>query len=87
MEGNKGKNKGRRNELRELKYRRRLRNYRLKDNGEGSYYCYKTTGNPCSCAICQQPEQNYQRAKQKQQLHKIINSEIAYANTGEAQTS
>ena len=59
-------NKGRRNELRELHYRRRLKNYRIQDDTKGNFHAFKTTGKPCSGICCQQPENNYNRAKMKQ---------------------
>jgi hypothetical protein len=45
-------NKGRRNELTKLKYKKRLKNLSLNDDSNGKYYCFKTTGKPCSCFMC-----------------------------------
>lgn len=44
-------NKGRRNELTKLKFKKRLKNLQLKIDG-GKFWCYKTTGTPCSCLLC-----------------------------------
>ena len=43
--------KGRRNELIKLKYKKRLNQLGLKD-GEGKFYAYKSHGKPCSCSMC-----------------------------------
>lgn len=59
-------NKGLRNELRQSHYRKRLRNYGIKDDTKGNFHAFKTTGQPCSGTCCQQPEDNYNRAKVKE---------------------
>lgn len=46
-------NKGRRNELTQLKFKKRLNNLGLQQNTPKDFICYKTTGNPCSCKMCQ----------------------------------
>ena len=43
--------KGRRNELTKLKYKKRLKQLGLKES-EGNFNCYKSTGTPCSCPMC-----------------------------------
>jgi hypothetical protein len=43
-------NKAERHRIKMLRYRRRLRNLGLK----GEHNCYRTTGKPCSCAMCDQ---------------------------------
>ena len=59
-------NKARRNELRQLKYQRRLKNLGLKElDPNRNYHGYKDQGKPCSCFICQPPDRNYNRAKEK----------------------
>ena len=49
-------NKGRRDELTKLKYKKRLKQLGLKEEDSGkkgwNYHCYKTTGSPCSCEAC-----------------------------------
>ncbi len=64
-------NKGRRQELKQLKYKKRLRQLGLYEesrekNPRGDNYnltCYKTTGKPCSCYMCSYKK--YDRAKVK----------------------
>jgi hypothetical protein len=45
-------NKGIRNELRDLKWKRRLKNLGLKRQGPKDFICYRDQGKPCSCAMC-----------------------------------
>lgn len=75
-------NKGRRNELRELHYQKRLKNYRIKDDSKGNFHAFKTTGKPCSCFVCQQPEHNYNRSIIKQATRTKINTELTYQGEG-----
>lgn len=63
-------NKGRRNELRKLKYQRRMRNFGYSPftpikEGNQNFTGFVNHGSPCSCSVCQQPEDSYNRAKQK----------------------
>jgi len=44
-------NKGRRNELTRLKFKKRLEQLGLKQE-DGNLFCYKTSGKPCSCEMC-----------------------------------
>lgn len=44
-------NKGRRNELTQLKFKKRLDQLGLKKE-DGNLFCYKSTGKPCSCYMC-----------------------------------
>lgn len=46
-------NKARRNELAQLKMKKRRRNYRLADDVK--WYALKHHGKPCSCWICKRP--------------------------------
>ena len=46
-------NKGRRVELGNLKFKKRLNQLGLKQKSPKDFICYKTTGNPCSCMMCQ----------------------------------
>lgn len=82
-------NKARRHELKMLKYKRRLRNYRIKehepllkyhqDGGSDisvspkqNLFAFRSTGKPCSCAACQQPDDAYNRAKEKRKFLKEL---------------
>ncbi len=63
-------NKARRNELRQLKYQRRLKNLGLKETDPNSnYHGFKDQGKPCSCIFCQ-PKGKHDRAKEKAKLTK-----------------
>lgn len=53
-------NKGRRNELKKLKFKKRLKQLGLKE-GEGNFHAYKSHGKPCSCGVCKKPK--YKRSK------------------------
>lgn len=55
-------NKAYRHELKMLHYKRRLKNYRLKD-GEGKFFAFRSHGSPCSCDVCSRPDLAYNRAK------------------------
>lgn len=46
-------NKARRNELAQLKMKKRRRNYRLPDDVK--WYALKSHGKPCSCWVCRNP--------------------------------
>lgn len=88
--------KGRRNELRQLKYRNRVQNiihgidiyvtrsgrqiYKpklidvIEDRG---FLCYKEQGKPCSCAVCQPPEDSYGSRKTiKQAVVREVDEEV-----------
>jgi len=60
-------NKGRRQELKMLKYKKRLKQYGLKD-GEGKFYAYRSHSCPCSCFMCS--NHKYNRAKLKSEYAK-----------------
>lgn len=46
-------NKGRRNELKKLKYKKRLKNMSLDENMPNSNFnAYKSHSTPCSCFMC-----------------------------------
>lgn len=45
-------NKGRRNELRDLKFKRRLKNLGLTSVNPKDYVCFRDQGKPCSCYMC-----------------------------------
>lgn len=55
-------NKGRRNELKALKYKKRLYIYGLK---KGEYTALKTSSTPCSCSLCRSEKYRDKRAKNK----------------------
>lgn len=57
-------NKGRRNELKALKYKKRLKQLSLIEGPNKKYFAYKSHGKPCSCYCCQ-PKGKYNRAKSK----------------------
>lgn len=65
-------NKGRRNELTRLKYKKRLKNLGLKEAENSNFYCYKSTGKPCSCPLCS-PEKYKRTVKHK---NKSIDDEL-----------
>jgi len=47
-------NKGMRNRLKYLKYKKRIKNLKRSfgDDTVANDNCYKTTGKPCSCEMC-----------------------------------
>ena len=61
-------NKGERQRKTQLKYKKRLRNLGLKE--EGNFYCYKSTGNPCSCPMCS-PEKYSRTEKHKKTISNV----------------
>jgi hypothetical protein len=65
-----GMNKGRRNELKQLHYKRRRRIWRIPPNQSAHFL--KTTGKPCSCWACQPPDENYNRAKEKRTNFELL---------------
>lgn len=44
--------KGRRNELTKLKFKKRLKTLGLKQETPKDYTCYKHQAKPCSCFVC-----------------------------------
>lgn len=56
-------NKGRRNELTQLKFKKRLKNYQLDLNTDvpHNFWALKSTGTPCSCFMCSSDK--YKRAE------------------------
>lgn len=59
-------NKGRRNELTQLKFEKRLKLYGVKKE-DGKFYCFKSTGKPCSCYMCSGQKYN-RKVKHKDSL-------------------
>lgn len=66
-------NKGRRNELKQLKFLKRLKNLQL-TNKEGNFYAYKSHGAPCSCWMCSNAK--YKRSKEKINKIKTIDNDL-----------
>ena len=63
-------NKARRHELKMLKYKKRLKKYRLDETKLGpnaNLYAFRSHGKPCSCIFCHKGY-GYNRAKVKQEL-------------------
>lgn len=59
-------NKGRRNELKQLKYFKRLKNLRLNPNAPNSnFHAFKSHGKPCSCWLCRGTKFRDERSKNK----------------------
>lgn len=52
-------NKGRRQELTQLRFKRRLRDHRITPKPDGNYYAFKSSGAPCSCWVCR--DEKYSR--------------------------
>jgi hypothetical protein len=60
-------NKARRHELKMLKYRKRLKNYKLKESDNA--HAFRSHGSPCSCWACK--DEKFSRKN-----HKIDLSEV-----------
>jgi len=58
-------NKGRRHELKMLKFKKRLENYRLV-GVNGNFNCFRSTGKPCSCWCCQPEKMKVNGLKKKE---------------------
>lgn len=75
-------NKARRNELKQLKYKSRLKQVGLLTQGllknpkhKGHNMTgYKNHGAPCSCFFCQQPDKRYNRAKVREEITQALTS-------------
>lgn len=59
-------NKHLRQIMTQLKFKKRLKQLGLLGK-EGKFYCYKSTGNPCSCPLCS-PEKYKRAVKHKKKL-------------------
>lgn len=83
-------NKARRHELKMLKYKKRLEIIGLlsektlkNPKGVGNHDIpynltgYRNSGKPCSCYACQQPEDPYNRAQNKQRTYKELIEELS----------
>lgn len=65
--------KGRRQQLTKLKFKKRLKNYDLLkefESGNDKLYAFKSHGSPCSCSICRD-EKFKRKAKHKNRLYDI----------------
>lgn len=63
-------NKRLRQVMTQLKFKKRLRQLGLLGK-EGKYYCYKSTGKPCSCPLCS-PEKYNRKIKHKKKIIESI---------------
>lgn len=61
--------KGRRHELKMLKYKRRIGRMRYKNLPASALYAYRSHGKPCSCGVCRGLK--YSRAKEKRGARKL----------------
>jgi len=61
-------NKGRRQELKNLEFLKRLDKYGLKGK-EGNFHAFRSHGSPCSCSMCRDKKyRDTDRKKEKKQL-------------------
>jgi len=74
-------NKGRRQELKMLKYKRRIGRMRLQGLPANALYAYRSHGKPCSCFCCRSLK--YSRSKEKTGARKIAEpiSEVIIRST------
>jgi len=59
-------NKGDRQRRTQLKFKKRLRQLNLLGK-EGNFFCYKSTGKPCSCPMCS-PNKYKRKIKHKKKV-------------------
>jgi len=64
--------KGRRTEIGKLKFKKRLKNYRLKQQKPNDFNCYRTTGKPCSCSMCSPKDEKPKLAEAKKRAKKEL---------------
>lgn len=57
--------KGRRHEIKMLKYKRRLKLYRLKEAPNANLYAFRSHSAPCSCWCCKSPKYKRSEIKRK----------------------
>jgi hypothetical protein len=58
-------NKARRHELKILKYKKRLKNYRIVEDGISKLTSFRSHGKPCSCWLCRDAKFRETRSKFK----------------------
>jgi len=63
-------NKGRRHELKMLKYKKRLKQLSLTESPNANLYAYRSHGQPCSCYMCSGLK--YNRAKEKAAARNVM---------------
>ena len=74
-------NKGRRQELKMLRYKRRIGKIRpLALAGEDAYYAYRSHSTPCSCWCCRPPK--YSRSKENEEARKLADPVSEIVITG-----
>jgi hypothetical protein len=71
-------NKARRNELKMLKFKRRLKNRGIVDNTSINTNCFRTTGKPCSCYLCS--SRSYKITGEKKKQFYDINNKLKEAH-------
>lgn len=59
--------KGRRQELTQLRFVKRLKNLSISLDKKDEFYCYKEQGKPCSCYMC-----SYRKYSRKQKHKHLI---------------
>lgn len=67
-------NKGRRHELKMLRFKRRMKKLRpLAISAGGNYHAYRSHSTPCSCWCCRGDK--YSRSKEKEVVNDLLTSE------------
>lgn len=56
-----------------VRYHQEGGSFGLSVSPKNNFHAFRTTGKPCSCSACQQPENNYHRAKEKASFLKELN--------------
>jgi hypothetical protein len=69
-------NKGRRNELKNLKYKKRLKlmGFNILDQEKFGLFSFKSHGKPCSCWQCR--DEKFRDKRKKENTLQIINNDI-----------
>ncbi len=58
-------NKAERQRIKMVKYKHRLSNLNIIDDESSNLYCYRNSGQPCSCSLCADDKFRDHRAKEK----------------------
>lgn len=71
-------NKGRRQELTKLKFKKRMKNLNIsqEEQDKWGYYCYKDSGTPCSCYMCRDEKYRNTHRKRNKNIIKLELEEI-----------